>query len=110
MLFHGDFIATTTLAAGAAVAGIAFAAPAHADETAYLNDLHNAGISDASGDAALLQVGWDMCRQLSNGTSLPQLRAQVLYNSDTGQGSNGVDPAQANDIVNYAMADLCPSA
>lgn len=109
MLFRNVFIAGAVVAA-AAIAGTGFAAPARADETAYLNDLHNAGIVDASGDSALLQVGWDLCRQLSDGASLEQLRAQVLYNSDTGQGSEGVGPAQANDVVNYAIVDLCPSA
>lgn len=109
MSFREIFITTATLAA-AAIAGTGFAAPAHADETAYLTDLHNAGIGDASGDSALLQVGWDLCRQLSDGASLEQLRAQVLYNSDTGQGSQGVGPAQANDVVNYAIVDLCPSS
>jgi hypothetical protein len=107
MSFREVFTAVT-LVAGAMVAGTGFAAPAYADENAYLTHLHDAGITDASGDSALLQVGWDLCRQFSNGASLEQLRAQVLYNSDTGEGSQGVGPAQANDVVNYAIADLCP--
>jgi hypothetical protein len=110
MLFRAVLIGTAPLAAATAVAGIGFAAPAHADEDDYLDDLHNAGITDADGDEALLQVGWGLCRQLSNGASPEQLRAQVLYNSDTGQGAKGVDPARANDVVNYAMVDLCPGA
>jgi Protein of unknown function (DUF732) len=96
--------------ASVAIASLAFAAPAHADETAYLNHLHNAGITNDKGDAALVQVGWNMCAQLANGVSRQELRAQVLFDSDTLEGSNGINPDEADDIVNYAMADLCPSA
>ena len=101
--------ALVALGFAAATSLLALAAPAHADEASYLNHLHNAGIISPDGDAILLQVGWGICTQLANGASPDQLRAQALYNSDTGEGSSGIDPEQADDVVNYAMADLCPN-
>lgn len=50
------------------------AGPARADQAAFLNDLHNAGIHAVNGgDDALLQMGADLCQQLSWGASPQQL-------------------------------------
>jgi hypothetical protein len=93
------------------VAGVVWASPAQADETTFLNDLHNAGIHDfEGGDTALLQVGYKLCQQLSYGASPGQLQALALQRSDANQGTNGLTPEKANDVVNYTLADLCPNA
>ncbi|WP_197512651.1 DUF732 domain-containing protein [Mycobacterium sp. 852002-10029_SCH5224772] len=110
MLFRATFITTGAFATGAAVAGIAFAAPAQADETAYITDMHNAGIANDYGDSGLLKTGWQACESISSGLSPGDVKARILYNSDSNEGASGITPDQANDIVNYAMVDLCPSA
>ncbi len=92
------------------IAGLIWAGPAQADPDSYLKDLHNAGIHDVDGgDAALLQVGQKLCSQLSYGASPEQLEALALQRSDTKLGTHGLDPEQADDLVAYAQADLCPN-
>ncbi len=89
------------------VAGVTLASPAHADATSYLNDLHNAGINAVGGDAALLQMGQQLCGAMWNGMSPQQLEAIALQRSDTDEGARGVTPQQAADLVNFATKDLC---
>ncbi len=92
------------------VAGVALAGPAQADATSYLTNLHNAGIHDVEGgDAALLQVGQKLCDQVSYGATPEQLKSLALQRSDARQGPGGLTPGQANQLINYAVADLCPN-
>ena len=92
------------------VAGVALAGPAEADATSYLTDLHNAGIHAVDGgDAALLQVGRKLCGQVSYGATPEELKSLALQRSDARQGAGGLTPEQANELVNYAVADLCPN-
>jgi hypothetical protein len=92
------------------VAGLAWASPAQADAASYLKDLHNAGIHDVDGgDPALVQVGQKLCTQVSYGVSPATLKTMALQNSDANLGTGGLTPAQANELVNYAVADLCPN-
>ncbi|MGZ4513216.1 MAG: DUF732 domain-containing protein [Mycobacterium sp.] len=102
---------------GSALAGSAFltagvlAGPAQADDTSYLNDLHNAGIHDVGGgDAALLVTGWKLCTQLSYGATPVQLADLALQRSDSDLGAKGLSPEQAGALINYAQVDLCPRA
>ncbi len=91
------------------IAGIAWAGLAQADATSYLRDLHNAGIHDVDGgDPALLQVGQKLCTQVSYGVSPATLKTMALQRSDSTLGADGLTEAQANELVNYAIADLCP--
>jgi len=92
------------------VAGVALAAPAYADEATYVNDMHNAGIASADGDSGLLSTGKQVCDLIHSGTSPADVKAKLVYNSNSSQGSSGITADQANAIVNYAMVDLCPSA
>lgn len=92
------------------IAGVAWAGPARADTASYLKDLHNAGIHDVDGgDPALLQVGQKMCIQVSYGVSPETLKTMALQRSDAKLGAGGLTPTQANELVNYAVADLCPN-
>ncbi|CQD09269.1 hypothetical protein BN000_01892 [Mycobacterium europaeum] len=92
-------------------AAIGWAGPARADETAFLNDLHNAGIHAVNGgDEALLQMGADLCQQLSWGASPQQLEELAIQRSDAGQGTGGITGRQAADVVIFAQRDLCPNA
>ena len=93
------------------VAGVVCASPAQADAASYLNDLHNAGLRDfGGGDAALLLTGQRLCQQLSYGVPPGQLQAIALQTSDTDLGPNGLNLQQADLLVYYAQADLCPSS
>ena len=91
------------------VAGIVWASPAQADTASYLNDTHNVGIHDSNGDAALLQVGQKICDETWYGYPPDELADMALQRSDTIRGTHGLTPGQANELVYYAKADLCPN-
>ncbi|WP_197506255.1 DUF732 domain-containing protein [Mycobacterium sp. ACS4054] len=92
-------------------AAIAWAGPARADGAAFINDLHNAGIHAVNGgDEALLQMGADLCQQLSWGASPQQLEGLAIQRSDADQGTGGINGRQAADVVIFALRDLCPNA
>jgi hypothetical protein len=107
---NGRCIGLAVAGAALLIAGVGWASPARADSTSYLNDLHNAGIHDVDGgDPALLQVGQKLCTQVSYGVSPAQLKSMALQRSDAKLGAGGLRPDQANELVNYAVADLCPN-
>jgi hypothetical protein len=89
-------------------AGVVWASPAHADAASYLNDAHNVGIHDVGGDAALLQIGQKLCKETWYGYPPDRLADMALQRSDTIRGAQGLTPRQANELVYYAKADLCP--
>lgn len=106
---YGRFMGSTLAGGPLLVAGLVLADPARADATSFLNDLHNAGIHDVGGgDPALLQTGWKLCTQLSDGATPEQLRDLALQRSDGALGPNGLTVQQADDLINYARLDLCP--
>ena len=52
------------------VAGVVWASPAQADAGSYLNGMHHVGIQDFDGgNAALLQVGRELCGEIWAGDS-----------------------------------------
>jgi Protein of unknown function (DUF732) len=107
---YGRIMRLVLLSGPLLVAGAAGAGPAQADAASYLNDLHNAGIHDVDGgDPALLQVGQKLCTQVSYGASPAELQTLALQRSDARLGAGGLTPDQANELVNYALADLCPN-
>jgi Protein of unknown function (DUF732) len=91
------------------VAGVVWASPAQADAGSYLNDLHGVGIHDFDGDAALLQVGRKLCDETWYGYGPDELADMALQRSDAIRGAHGLTPQQANELVYYAKADLCPN-
>lgn len=92
-------------------AGLVWAGPARADGASYINDLHRVGIHDVQGgDAELLQVGQKLCAELRDGATPRQLSALALQRSNSSLGANGLAPEQANALVGFARADLCPGA
>ena len=108
---YGRFMGSALVGGPLLVAGVAWASPAQADATAFLNDLHKAGIHAVNGgDPALLQMGLNLCQQLSWGAPPSQLEGLALQRSDNRQGANGITPEQADDVVNDALVDLCPNA
>ncbi len=109
---YGRFMGTALVGGPLLVVGLVWAGPAQADETAFLDHLHNAGVHavNGGGDAELLQMGQDICTQLAYGASPQQLEALAVQRSDSSQGAGGIDPQQAKDIVGYALVDLCPNA
>ncbi len=103
------FMGLTLTSGPLLVAGVVWASPAQADAASYLNDMHNVGIHDAGGDAALLQVGRELCHQTWYGHPPDELANMALQRSDTIRGAHGLTPQQANQLVYYAKADLCPN-
>ncbi|MCA2245006.1 MULTISPECIES: DUF732 domain-containing protein [Mycobacterium] len=92
------------------LAGLVWASPAQADAASFLSDMHKDGIHAVTGgDAALLQAGLNICQQISWGAPPAQLEGLALQRSDERQGTGGLSPQQADDIVVFAMRDLCPS-
>ena len=92
------------------VAGVVWASPAQADAGSYLNHTHHVGIQDFDGgDAALLQVGRRLCSEMWAGDPPGELAAMALQRSDTVRGAHGLTPRQADEVVYYAKADLCPN-
>jgi hypothetical protein len=92
------------------VAGVVWASPAQADAGSYLNGTHHVGIQDFDGgDTALLQVGHEMCNEIWDGDPPGELAAMALKRSDTVRRADGLTPQQANELVYYAKADLCPN-
>ncbi|OJZ64300.1 hypothetical protein BRW65_29125 [Mycobacterium paraffinicum] len=107
----GRFIKTALLSGPMLVAGVALAGPAQADATTFVNDLHKDGIHAVSGgDEALVQMGLNVCQQLSWGAPPTQLEGLALQRSDSRQGAGGITPQQADDVVIDAERDLCPDA
>lgn len=108
---RGRMMGTALVGGPLLLAGLALASPAHADATSFVNDLHRDGIHAVNGgDPALLQMGAQVCQQLSWGAPPSQLEGLALQRSDAKQGAGGLDPQQAVDLVNYAFRDLCPNA
>jgi hypothetical protein len=105
----GRFVGLAVISAPLVVAGIVGAGPARADATSYLSDLHHAGIRDVGGDPALLQTGQRLCIEIGYGASTGQLTALAVQRSDAREGASGLTPQQANELVDYAIADLCPN-
>ncbi len=114
MRTHGrcsQIMGTALLGGSLVAAGLGLAGPAQADASAFLGDTHRDGIhAITGGDAALLQAGLNVCQQLSWGAPPAQLEGLALQRSDDNQGSGGLTPQQAHDLVNYAARDLCPPA
>ncbi|GAA4538683.1 DUF732 domain-containing protein [Mycobacterium paraffinicum] len=108
---YGRFMGAALAGGPLLAAGIGWASPARADGAAFINDLHNAGIHAVNGgDEALLQMGADLCQQLSWGASPQQLEGLAIQRSDADQGTGGINGRQAADVVIFALRDLCPNA
>lgn len=108
---YGRFKSTALVGTPVLLAGVVCAGPARADQNSFLNDLHNAGIHSVNGgDQALLQMGADLCQQLSWGASPTQLENLAVQRSDADQGNGGINGRQAADVVIFALRDLCPNA
>jgi hypothetical protein len=56
-----------------------------------------------------LQVGHKLCVDTWYGYPPDELAAAVLQISDTARGADGLTPQQADELVYYAKADLCPN-
>ena len=98
----GRFIRAALVGGPLLIAGVVCASPAHADEASYLTHLHNIGLD--YGDAAMLRDGRVICQQVSWGAPPSEMQSLTLTQN------HGLSPRQADAIVDYALADLCPRA
>jgi len=106
---YGRFMGLAVMSGPLLFAGIVWAGPARADANSYLSDVRNAGIREVGGDPALLQTGQRLCLEIGYGASTGQLEALAVQRSDAEQGTRALTPQQAEELVEYAIADLCPS-
>jgi len=106
---YGRFVGLAVMGGPLLVAGIVWAGPARADAASYLSDVHNAGIREVGGDPALLQTGQRLCLEIGYGASTGQLESFAVQQSDAEQGARGLTSQQAYELVEYAVADLCPN-
>ena len=98
----GRFIRAALVGGPLLIAGVVCASPAHADDASYLTHLHNIGLD--YGDAAMLRDGRVICQQVSWGAPPSEMQSLTLTQN------HGLSPRQADAIVDYALADLCPRA
>lgn len=85
-------------------AGLALAPPARADDVElYLEVLHERGITHNQGDGTLVQVGQQICDQISYGRT-PMSVAAELYRETPAS----ISVEDAGYIVGAAIGGLCP--
>lgn len=97
---------------------IAVAAPASADDRAFLNAMDELGISSYHGhiddnaveDRSNLVAGQNICNNLHNGYSVLDEQRMLLINSHTrhAMDQNPITPDQVNGMVDAARRYLCP--
>ncbi|MGN7779953.1 DUF732 domain-containing protein [Mycolicibacterium sp. 22603] len=87
--------------AGLFAAGLAFAAPAYADEAGYFTALTDYGYGDTSQDVAL-DLGYSVCKDLANGVPM-QVTLDAIY-ENTNENVNHED---ATFIYKTAIVHLC---
>ena len=100
-------VAGVGIAVGLTLAcGIGGIGAAHADNPAYLNALHDAGINTPRGDYELKEWGWEVCELRKRGKSPRQWVEQAVF-QDALHPPYGLTIDQANFIVDTAVRDLC---
>jgi hypothetical protein len=97
-------IRLASLAAGAVVPALVFAAPAHADpDTDFANQLHTFGIYGGKDYNAY--IGKIACKRLDRGVDADAAKsAQFVFN----QLEKGSTTAQAYQFLGAAMQTYCP--
>jgi hypothetical protein len=68
--------------------------------------LHDAGINTPGGDAELKEWGWEVCKLFEYGVEPDKVLYQAVYNSGSSP-QYGMTREQANDVVDFAVSDLC---
>jgi hypothetical protein len=99
-------VAVVLSVAALTLTGLAPAGTARADTDAYLNKLHDAGINTPGGDAELKEWGWEVCKLFIFGVPPDKVLEQAVYNSGSSP-QHGMTVEQANDVVDFAVTDLC---
>jgi len=100
---------TTMIAALAVGAAVVFTATAHADsgDGKYLGDLDARGVPTGITNGAAPGLGHAICNELDGGTTAPSVLMEVanLQLNDKDEFTL----IQAEEIVYWAVTDLCPS-
>lgn len=97
---------------GLVLSGLLFGTPAEANasptnpdprEQQYANHLHAIGLTDSNGDADIIRTGWGLCNEMVNQGRTPAATINQIFSE------HHMDYDHANQVVSYAIADLCPS-
>jgi len=93
------------LLAGATAAAVVLASTARADDTddAYLQAMHDHGISGVGGDSDLINYGHKVCNALATGLSM-----NALIDSGDLHEHNGISDDDVKFMVKTAAASYCP--
>jgi hypothetical protein len=102
---------SAVLAVGFAVglglaSGLSGIGQARADNPAYLNTLHDAGINTPRGEYELKEWGWEVCELRARGKPPRQWVEQSVF-QDALHPPYGLSIDQANFIVDTAVKYLC---
>ena len=100
---------TTLIAATAVSLLCAPAAQAFTpEELSFLDNLRGAGIVNSDGSSEALKSGWAICGFLSQEHSRSELAREIFIGSQESNGAAGIEYAQAQALVFYSEANLCP--
>ena len=112
-LLAGAVISGAVLTAALIHAPLASADPAfNSDEQKFLGDVQAAGLVDEAGSQKAVQSGWQICSDISNGTS-PEHEAITIAQGSASRGPSkpgdtDLTLSDAQQLVSIAMTDLCP--
>jgi uncharacterized protein DUF732 len=101
LLIRSAFIGLA--AAVGVLSSIGHAAPAHADDVAFLSDLKENGFENDDGNGRLIVQGHGVCNELAGGASSLAIAKEVF------EGSQMDSMADSEQFVGIAIKDLCPS-
>jgi hypothetical protein len=97
-----------------AVSALTWPSIAHADADQYLRDLAGSGVTSTISPQSIVNGGYSVCNEISNGSSrihqIQRLIALSAVGAQRGRETPVLTPDQASDIVYYAIQDLCPGA
>ena len=106
------------MAAGLGAVALVIAAPASADDQAFLNAMADLGIASYHGhvtdnaqeDRSNLVSGQNICNNLHNGYSVLDEQRMLLINSHTrhSMDQDPISPDQVYGMVDAARRFLCP--
>lgn len=110
MLSRVNLVATATLAAAAAIAGIGFAPLVHADDADFIQFLTEHGLGCGEGSMKcksaddLIQLGHSVCYDIDVNGQTPVQAAEKAVES----GDGWINREQAADLVAASVVNYCP--
>lgn len=86
----------------AAMAAVAMAPVAHADEDDFLDHAHMAHLHSEGGDDELVALGHSVCKELGKGVDYKEISEGLIAGGD-------MKSFQSGELIAVAAHDLCPA-